>query len=81
MKCSERKEERMKQDTRLSMIKSEDLAGFSREGQRSGKAMGRSMESEWVVLSSRMPNSSSADARDGILFPGVVDYSGLRFLL
>ena len=40
-----------------------------------------SMESEWVVLSSRMPNSSSADARDGILLPGVVDYSGLRFLL
>jgi len=38
-----------------------------------------SMESEWVVLNCRMPNSYSADPRDGILLPSVVGRSGLRF--
>ena len=57
MKYSERKEERMKKDTRLGMITSKDLAGFSQEGRRSRKAMGRRVRTNARGSAQRLPRS------------------------
>ena len=68
MKYSGRKEERIKKDTRLSMIKSEDLAGFSREGQWSGKVMGRRVTDRTDVRggAQRLPRSFEPLSDDSV---------------
>ena len=39
------------------------------------------MESKWVVLDFQTPSSNSADARDGLELPAVVDYIRLQYRL